>query len=273
MDHDDGVPSAIQNVLGPRPPTQHYQLVIPEMPPSPVVSSFTQEILKKGVSLPPRIFQRTKDEPLIQEAINDILNSGILRPCEEICYTFHLFLVAKPDGSGRPVLHLSPWTDHYIKPPIKLYSAAKVLRSIQPTDQLMKINLKSGFFQCAIRQEHQKFYGVYHLGHRYAWTRLPMGHSLALSVMQRFSQDIARYLHDLYGVSMVSYLDDWLLFGPNLPMEQIVQTLCHLSNTINERKLVLTPVLSLTYLVLNINVPSQQLTITSSCLQHLEDGF
>jgi hypothetical protein len=145
----------MQNIVAPRPAPQCYKSdavpVIPEIPPSPAISAFTQEVLKKGVSLPPRaaaprVFQRTKDDPLIREAVTDLLNTGILRPCEEICYAFRLFLVAKPDGSGRPVLDLSPWTDHYINPPIKLYSAAQVLRSLQPTDQLMKTDLKSGFF-------------------------------------------------------------------------------------------------------------------------------
>jgi hypothetical protein len=44
-----------------------------------------------------------------------------------------------------------------------------------------------------------------------------MGHPLAPYVLQRISLAVARYLQQQFEVSMISYLDDWLLFGVQPP--------------------------------------------------------
>jgi hypothetical protein len=44
-------------------------------------------------------------------------------------------------------LDLSPWTQLYQLPPMRLYSAAEVLVPIPPAALLIKLDLTSGFFQ------------------------------------------------------------------------------------------------------------------------------
>jgi hypothetical protein len=118
-----------------------------------------------GVALPPPnhytpTFVRTPESRLMDEVIQDLVDHKILRHEPRIVNAFRLFLVAKPDGSARPVYDLSPWTSDYTTPPIRVYSAAEVLQTMPPAARMIKIDLKSGFFQLKIQPRFQPFYLV-----------------------------------------------------------------------------------------------------------------
>jgi hypothetical protein len=93
--------------------------------------------LRTGVHLPlpknaPSIFHATRLAPFLEETITDLLNQKILIPYQNIKNAFRMYLVAKPSGAARPVVDLSPWTQYYSPPPIRLYSAADILSTIPP---------------------------------------------------------------------------------------------------------------------------------------------
>jgi hypothetical protein len=134
---------------------------------------------------------------------------------------------------------------------------------------MIKLDLTAGFFQIPIRRDHWRFYGLYYRGQQYGLTRLPMGHPLAPYILQRIAQAVAQLVNQQYGTAMVSYLDDWLLFQPHLPEQQIIQFIEDLGFTINFRKSIIAPTQHLTYLGLLIDVRSQQLRPTPQCLQHM----
>jgi hypothetical protein len=148
---------------------------------------------------------------------------------------------------------------------MRLYSAAEVLATLRPTDLLIKIDLTSGFYQLRIRPEHYKFYGIYYNHTPYAFTRLPMGHPLTPGVLQRFAQAVAAILHEKFGVSVLSYLDDWLIFAEQVPSNDIQDEIRNLGITINYSKSILQPTPSLVYLGLLIDV-RQSLQPTTSCI-------
>jgi hypothetical protein len=89
--------------------------------------------------------------------------------------------------------------------------------------------------------------------------------------MQRFAMDIARQLHTQFFVSVVAYLDDWLIFGQSVPATRIQQYLEDIGFTITRKKSVLSPTQKLTYLGLRISILQQQPTPTAQCLQHLAE--
>jgi hypothetical protein len=155
---------------------------------------------------------------------------------------------------------------------MRLYSAAEVLVSIPPAALLIKIDLTSGFFQFRIREEHIHFYGIYYAGVRYAFTRLPMGHALAPSIMQRTSQAVASHLYSVFQVHMCAYLDDWLLWDlrPH-QVQPILQEIQRLGLTINMDKSSLQPTTSLTYLGLRIDTVTRTTTPTTACVRDLLD--
>jgi hypothetical protein len=163
-----------------------------------------------------------------------------------------MFLVAKANGSARPILDLSPWTALYRPPPIRLYSAADILTTISPSSSLIKIDLASGFFEFHVRHQYWKYYGDYYRHERLAWTRLPMGHPLAPSIMQRVATAVARMVTQQFQITMVAYLDDWLFFKEgDIAVQRLILYLQELGFTINYRKSVLQPTTALVCLGLN----------------------
>jgi hypothetical protein len=155
---------------------------------------------------------------------------------------------------------------------MRLYSAAEVLVTIPPAAKLIKLDLTSGFFQFRIRNEHQHFYGIYYSGVRYAFTRLPMGHALAPSIMQRAAQAVASHLYQIFHIHMCAYLDDWLLWDIQPQQVQPILTeLQRLGLTINIEKSIIQPSTALTYLGLRIDTVARTLTPTPPCVRHLRD--
>jgi hypothetical protein len=75
--------------------------------------------------------------------------------------------------------------------------------------------------------------------------------------MQRLAIEVGRHLNTTFGVSMVAYLDDWLIFGENIPDEALLQELRAIGFTINERKSILQSTTALTYLGLRIDTIRQ----------------
>jgi hypothetical protein len=67
-----------------------------------------------------------------------------------------------------------------------------------------------------------------------------MGHPLAPSIMQRLATAVAPHLHQLIGIAMVAYLDDWLVFGPRLNVPTILRII-NLGLQLNMQKSILRP--------------------------------
>jgi hypothetical protein len=141
------------NILGePQPPTHYTSVAVPipstdQEPPDIPASS----ILQHGVHLlppasAPPAFSQIRQEPLINEVIQYLLENKILIPYSNIKCAFPLLLVSKPSGAAGTVLDMSPWTTYYDPAHIQLYSAAEVLSTIPLQSQMIKMGLKSGFF-------------------------------------------------------------------------------------------------------------------------------
>jgi hypothetical protein len=69
----------------------------------------------------------------------------------------------------------------------------------------------------------------------------------------------------------MAYLDDWLIFGPRLPVGPILASLRQMGFTLNLRKSVIYPTSRLTYLGLKIDARNGLLRPTPQCLQHMRD--
>jgi ribonuclease HI len=261
-----------------RNPPTHYRPT--QVPALPATSALTQlqdpwisSAITHGVDLPPpqhapRIFQRTPPSVLMDQVIQDFQQQGIIQP-HPVVAAYRAFLVPKSDGAARFVMDLSPLTPYYRVPHITLYSAARILFTLQPWNRLFKIDLTSGFYQIQIREQHWRHYGIFYRGQKFAFTRLPMGHPLTPYILQRISLAVAKFLNQHYDISMNSYLDDWLLFSPQPPAARICRTIEQLGFTINYAKSVIVPTHRLIYLGLQIDTTTQQLQPTPACIQHM----
>jgi hypothetical protein len=80
---------------------------------------------------------------------------------------------------------------------------------------------------------------------------------MSLSFLEHHHYDCMKdeYLHLKFGVSMVAYLDDWLIYGQApLPAAVITKEIERLGISINLRKSFLQPTNRLEYLGLDINL-------------------
>jgi hypothetical protein len=138
---DDDVESLLDspqvNILKrPPPPTWYQSVVVPSArETAQLPDPQAQQDWQRGVQFPPPkdgppVFLSTPSTPLMDEVIADLLQGSIIEALPHIVNAFRVFLVAKADGSARPVYDLSPWTPFYSTPPIRLYSTAEVLQTI-----------------------------------------------------------------------------------------------------------------------------------------------
>jgi hypothetical protein len=267
------------NLIGKPPPPTHYHSVA-----VPPIARNTQvpDPVAKGHPVPrsssPTTTASTQNISFYNSyasygsSLTDLQESGILKEQPEIAFDFRMFLVAKSSGAARPIVDLSAWTPRYQTSPIRLYSAAEVLVTIDPNSVMVKIDLKSGFFQIPIRPEYYKYYGLYYRQRRLAWTRLLMGHPLAPSIMQRIATGVARAITQRFGVTMVAYLDEWLFFHHTaIPVSSTLHYLENMGFTINRDKSILQPTTSIIYLGQHIDTESTLIQPTRQCMQQLTD--
>jgi hypothetical protein len=133
---------------------------------------------------------------------------------------------------GRTARHAQFWTFQLGLRTTRRHRCGftKVPHAIPRAASLIKFDLRNVFFQLPIQQQFWKFYGIYYRHQRYAWTRLPMGHPMAPYYMQRLTTAVARHPHQRHGISVVNYLDDWLLYSSDpIPVAQILQDISRLS--------------------------------------------
>jgi hypothetical protein len=89
--------------------------------------------------------------------------------------------------------------------------------------------------------------------------------------MQRISTSVARVLHQRFAITMVTYLDDWLIFSSkSIPVQKILQSINDIGLQINTEKSILLPTTARIYLGLNVNFWQQQLQATPQCIRHLQ---
>jgi hypothetical protein len=192
--------------------------------------------------------------------VQDLMQNDILVSSPSIRYAFRHFLVAKQSGAARPILDMSPWTMYYDPPPIRLYSAAEVLTTIPRQAYVIKIDLRSGFFQIKIHRSHWKCTTAYSTradathGHAYRWAT----HWLYRSCNAWLLQLLDTYTNPV----MYAWLHTWMT-GP-IPVNIILLQLSALGLTIHFQKSTLQPTQVLTYLGLNINTITRTLRATDS---------
>lgn len=233
------------------------------------------KLLRDGAQLPrpldaPRVFRRTQEGPLMDQVVDDLLQHGLLRPGRPTC-AFPLFLVPKANGYTRVIHDLSQWTSYYTKPRFKLYGAAQAIRSVPKDAFLVKLDLKSGFYQLPLAPQHQHFYGVRYKHKSYLFTRLPMGHCLAPALMQQWGEAVARLITQQFPlVRVITYLDDWLIYGMTIPVADILTFLDFICGiTLNMDKCILNPTHQLTYLGFTIDTQAQTIQATPEVIARL----
>ena len=104
----------------------------------------------------------------------------------------------------RPVNH---YTD---TPTFSQEGISAVSEQIQSDDQLISIDLESGFHHIPIFPEHQKYVGMKWKGKYYAWCCYPFGISYGPYFFQKTLHPVIVFIRQ-NGIRLAAFMDDFLL--------------------------------------------------------------
>ena len=123
----------------------------------------------------------------------------------------NVFLVRKASGWWRPVIDLKNLNAHIHAPH---FTTSSVLSSIEKGDYAFKIDLQDAYFHVPIHPNSRKYLRFAFENRVYQFQVLPFGLNTAPQIFTRLGHTVTAYLHR-QGISVIPYLDDWLIHHPD----------------------------------------------------------
>ena len=211
--------------------------------------------------------QEDKDV-LLGEQIQLMLQQGIVEPASPSsrAYVSHMFLRPKTDGSFRPILNLSELNEYTVYRHFKMDHLCSVMRILPQGSYMASIDITSAYFAIPVKCRDRDLLQFKYHGKRYRYTCLPNGYSPGPRVFTRIMKALLSYLRVRYGVNLVFYIDDTLIYGDSfMAVQQYVshtlRVLQQAGFTISWKKSVLGPTQSIDYLGFTIDSTTLTLTI------------
>ena len=127
---------------------------------------------------------------------------------------FPVFLVRKASGGWRSVIYLKSLNAHIWAPHFCMYSRSSVLSTVRKGDYAFKTDLQDAYFHVPIHPSSRKYLRFAFENKVYQFRVLPISLNTANQVFTRLGHMVTGYLHRL-GISVVPYLDDWLINHPD----------------------------------------------------------
>lgn len=157
---------------------------------------------------------RTPSSPTLRQEITSLLQKDAI---EELPFHLadprfysHYFIVPPKDGSLQPILDLRRLNSFIDPHRFRMASLDTIIPLLQQDDWFITIDLRDAYFQITIRDDHRKFLRFAIDDNIYQFKALPFGLSTAPLVFTKCMAPVIAYLR-LRGISIFSYLDDWLL--------------------------------------------------------------
>ena len=126
----------------------------------------------------------------------------------------NVFLVRKASGGWRPVIDLKNLNTHIHARHFRMFTTSSVLSSVEKGDYAFKIDLQDAYFDVPIHPSSRKYLRFAFENRMYQFQVLPFGLNTAPQVFTRLGHTVTAYLHR-QGVSVIPYLDDWLVRHPD----------------------------------------------------------
>ena len=123
-----------------------------------------------------------------------------------------LFLVEKVTGGWRPVIDLSHLNEFVLQTPFRMKTVASVLLSVRERDFLASIDLKDEYFQIPTHQWSRKLLRFLSEGTVFQFKALYFRLSTAPQVFTRMFAALSAWAYS-HGISLLRYLDDWLVLA------------------------------------------------------------
>jgi hypothetical protein len=133
----------------------------------------------------------------LQEEIERLKLSGVLRPVEYSRWVSRAFLVPKPSGSGwRLIVDLREVNKHRQTRKMKMETLRSLRLIAKPGDHRVSFDLKDGFYSLAIDPKDGEAFTVNLDGQLLQLCALPMGWSLSPYVFQKLTEVFIYHLRD-----------------------------------------------------------------------------
>jgi ribonuclease HI len=181
-----------------------YQLQFVSLP--PLTSNPREVVPPKDLS---RLQALTKQVLLLEEkqAIQQV-------DPKTLGFYSHVFVVPKNSGDWRLVIDLKSLNSHIEAPHFKMSTVAVVLNTLRPGDWAFKLDLQDAYLHVPIHPKSQKYLRFAFQGKVYQFRALPFGLNVAPLVFTKLVHTLAAHLHS-HGVSLLPYLDDWIVHHPD----------------------------------------------------------
>ena len=126
----------------------------------------------------------------------------------------NVFLVRKASGGWRPVIDLKNLNAQIHAPHFRMFTTSSVLSSVKKGDYAFKIDLQDVYFHVPIHSSSRKYLRFAFENRVYQFQVLPFGLNTAPQIFTRLGHTVTAYLH-CQGISVIPYLDDWLIHHPD----------------------------------------------------------
>ena len=134
-----------------------------------------------------------------------------ISPDTSVFYS-NVFLVGKAFGGWRPVIDLKQLNHHINAPHFHMHTISSVLSTVERGDFAFKIDLQHAYFQVLIHPHTRKYLCFAFENKVYHFRVLHFSLNTAPQVLTRLGQTVTAYLQ---GISVIPYLDDWLIHYPD----------------------------------------------------------
>jgi len=207
-----------------------------------------------------------RSSPLIRSFLKELLQVGAIEKTSFIAFQARLFSVPKKDTKKRRViLDISLLNKSIDCPKFKMTTIRQVRQVLPRACWTVSIDLKDAYWHVPVHRAFQKFLGFAIERQRYKFLVLPFGLNVAPLIFTRISRAVLKLLR-LRGVSVLAYLDDWLVWAPSFKeCQEVARTVLALLKKmgflINDGKSRLMPAQKFTWLGLQWHTKSAQLDL------------
>ena len=177
---------------------------------------FTSPPLLRQIPWEIRSPQDPKEVLGMREQITIMLQKNAITevPPDSPGFYSNVFLVRKASGGWRPVIDLKNLNTHIHASHFRMFTTSSVLSSVEKGDYAFKIDLQDAYFHVPIHPSSRKYLRFAFENKVYQFRVLPSGLNTAPQVFTCLGHTVTAYLHR-QGVSVIPYLDDWLVHHPD----------------------------------------------------------